>query len=69
MKCIAARSFTLGSKAYPVGWELELPANQFSDLSAVGLVKAAPKSVKPATKATTAELPNPGNVSSNDGAE
>lgn len=69
MKCIAARRFRLGSKPYAAGDELDIPANQFSDLSAVGLVRAAPKSVKVAPKATTAELPNPGNVSSNDGAE
>jgi|GEM_PF-2511924 len=69
MKCIAARRFRLGGKLYAVGDELDLPANQFSDLSKVGLVRAAPKSVKLAPKATTAELPNPGNVSSNDGAE
>lgn len=69
MNCIASRGFRLGSKSYAAGDQLDLPANQFSDLSAVGLVHAAPKSVKAAPKAKTAELPNPGNNSSNDGAE
>lgn len=69
MECIALRAFRLGSKTYGAGDKLDLPANQFSDLSAVGLVSAAPKSVKKATKAATAELPNPGNISTKDGAQ
>ncbi len=69
MECIAARAFRLGNKTYGAGDKLDLPANQFSDLKAVGLVSAAPKSVKKATQAETAELPNPGNISSIDGAE
>lgn len=69
IKAIATRGFSLDGKSYAAGGRITLPPNQFNDLSAVGLVEAAPEAVKRPKRAKSSRLPTPGNVSSNDGAE
>lgn len=42
MKAQAKRRFKIGQKVYLTGDRLELPENQFNDLSGVGLVEPVP---------------------------
>lgn len=72
MQGIAARRFSTAvrgrKKTFQSGEAVDLPDNQFADFLAVGLVVPKSKTVKRAQSPET-ELPNPGNETSNNGAE
>lgn len=69
MEGIAIKRFSVSNRRrkriYEEGETVDLPDNQFADFEQVGLVRA-----KPAKKAKAkSELPNPGNDTSNNGAD
>lgn len=72
MQGIAARRFSTAvrgrKRTFQPGEAVNLPDNQFADFQAVGLVAPKRKVAKRAPKPKT-ELPNPGNETSNNGAE